>query len=132
MTTMADDSDDLETYVADYRADLIDLAFDLLAVDTTNPPGDTREIVSLLEEYLAGLPVDVVQPAPPEGAAKGVRLAVVESWPAGGVTRRRCDSYARWRHTLASAVVRPTRSARRLIPRSIFRSMTKWAGSQTQ
>ncbi len=56
-------------YVADHRADLIDLALDLLAIDTSNPPGDTREVVGFLEEYLSGLPVDVerfaVDPAKP-------------------------------------------------------------------
>ncbi|UHQ95292.1 M20 family metallopeptidase [Haloterrigena alkaliphila] len=66
---MTDDSGEFEAYVADHRADLIDLALDLLAVDTTNPPGDTREIISLLEEYLSPLPVDVerfaVDPAKP-------------------------------------------------------------------
>lgn len=67
MTT--DEPGELEAYVADHRADLIELALDLLAVDTANPPGDTREIVSLLEEYLSPLPVDVerfaVDPAKP-------------------------------------------------------------------
>ncbi|ELZ00222.1 M20 family metallopeptidase [Natrialba aegyptia] len=62
-------TDELETYVADHRADLIDLALELLAIDTANPPGDTREIVSLLEESLSQLPVDVerfaVDPAKP-------------------------------------------------------------------
>ena len=63
------ESGDLETYVDDRREDLIDLALDLLAVDTANPPGDTREIVDLLEAYLSPLPVDVerfaVDPAKP-------------------------------------------------------------------
>ncbi|RKD88615.1 succinyl-diaminopimelate desuccinylase [Halopiger aswanensis] len=69
MTTMTDNSGELEAYIADHRADLIDLTLELLAVHTTNPPGDTREIVSLLEEYLSGLPVEVerfaVDPAKP-------------------------------------------------------------------
>ncbi|SER87680.1 M20 family metallopeptidase [Natrinema salaciae] len=60
---------ELEAYVADHRADLIDLARDLLAIDTSNPPGDTREIVALLEEYLSPFPVDVervaIDPAKP-------------------------------------------------------------------
>ncbi|RKD89052.1 M20 family metallopeptidase [Halopiger aswanensis] len=80
---MTDDSSKLETYVADHREELIDLALDLLAVDTANPPGDTREIVSLLEEYLSPLPVGVdrfaVDPAKPNllvtvpGASDGTR-----------------------------------------------------------
>ncbi|WP_254762867.1 M20 family metallopeptidase [Natrinema marinum] len=56
-------------YVADHRADLLDLTLELLAIDTSNPPGDTREIVAILEEYLSELPVDVerfaVDPAKP-------------------------------------------------------------------
>ncbi|MDS0473375.1 ArgE/DapE family deacylase [Natrinema sp. 1APR25-10V2] len=56
-------------YVADHRAELVDLALDLLAIDTSNPPGDTRELVGFLEEYLSELPVDVerfaVDPAKP-------------------------------------------------------------------
>ncbi|OAQ54286.1 hypothetical protein HTG_01740 [Natrinema mahii] len=62
-------TDELEAFVADRREELVDLALDLLAIDTTNPPGDTREIVSLLEESLSPLPVDVervaVDPAKP-------------------------------------------------------------------
>ncbi|WP_276256148.1 M20 family metallopeptidase [Halomontanus rarus] len=58
-----------EEYVADHRDELTDLALDLLAVDTANPPGDTREIVDLLEEYLSPLSVDIerfaVDPAKP-------------------------------------------------------------------
>ncbi|WP_114579110.1 M20 family metallopeptidase [Saliphagus sp. LR7] len=67
MTTT--ESDKLEAYVADYREELIDLALDLLSVDTANPPGHTREIVSLLEKYLSQFPVDVerfaIDPAKP-------------------------------------------------------------------
>ncbi|PCR88954.1 M20 family metallopeptidase [Natrinema ejinorense] len=67
MTT--DDLEELEAYVADHRAALIDLTLDLLAVDTSNPPGDTGEIVALLEEYLSRFPVEVervaVDPAKP-------------------------------------------------------------------
>ncbi|PGF14119.1 acetylornithine deacetylase [Natrinema sp. CBA1119] len=63
------ESGELEAYVADRRSDLIDLALDLLSVDTANPPGDTREIAALLEEYLSQFPVDVerfaVDPAKP-------------------------------------------------------------------
>ncbi|MCU4744556.1 M20/M25/M40 family metallo-hydrolase [Halobacteria archaeon AArc-m2/3/4] len=59
----------LEEYVADHRDELIDLALDLLAVDTANPPGDTRAIVDLLEESLSSLSVDTerfaVDPAKP-------------------------------------------------------------------
>ncbi|ELY66319.1 M20 family metallopeptidase [Natrinema versiforme] len=67
MTT--DEPGELDAYVADHRADLIEFALDLLAVDTANPPGGTREIVSLLEEYLSPLPINVerfaVDPAKP-------------------------------------------------------------------
>ncbi|WP_455449478.1 M20 family metallopeptidase [Natrinema thermotolerans] len=62
-------TDELEAFVADRREELADLALDLLAIDTANPPGDTREIVSLLEEHLSQYPVDVervaVDPAKP-------------------------------------------------------------------
>jgi succinyl-diaminopimelate desuccinylase len=47
------------SYVADHRDDLVDLTLDLLSVDTSNPPGDTREIADLIEAYLDPLPVDV-------------------------------------------------------------------------
>lgn len=57
------------TYVTDHRDDLVELTLDLLSVETTNPPGDTREIVALLERYLEPYPVDVeriaVDPAKP-------------------------------------------------------------------
>jgi len=63
------ESGELEAYIADHRAELFELALDLLSVDTANPPGDTREIVALLEEYLSQFPVDVerfaVDPAKP-------------------------------------------------------------------
>ncbi|MCU4801741.1 M20/M25/M40 family metallo-hydrolase [Halobacteria archaeon HArc-gm2] len=48
---------------------LVDLALDLLAIDTSNPPGETGEIVDLIEQYLSALSVDVeritVDPAKP-------------------------------------------------------------------
>lgn len=51
------------------REDLITLTLDLLAIDTSNPPGDTREIVSEIEQFLDPLPVDAerfaVDPAKP-------------------------------------------------------------------
>ncbi|WP_436925007.1 M20 family metallopeptidase [Halosimplex amylolyticum] len=57
------------SYVTDHRADLVALTLDLLSVDTANPPGDTREIVDLIEQYLEPFPVDVerfaVDPAKP-------------------------------------------------------------------
>ncbi len=51
--TTIDEPGELDAYVADHREELIDLTLDLLAVDTANPPGDTRDIVPLLEEYLS-------------------------------------------------------------------------------
>ena len=56
-------------FVETGRSDLVDLALDLLAVDTSNPPGDTTALADLIEEYLDPLPVDVerhtVDPAKP-------------------------------------------------------------------
>jgi succinyl-diaminopimelate desuccinylase len=56
-------------YVADHREDLVDLALDLLAVETPNPPGDTRDVVDRVERYLEPYPVEVervtVDPAKP-------------------------------------------------------------------
>jgi succinyl-diaminopimelate desuccinylase len=56
-------------YVRTHREELVTLTLDLLAIDTSNPPGDTREIVSEIERFLAPLPVDVerfaVDPAKP-------------------------------------------------------------------
>ncbi len=40
------------------REELVELLLDLLAVDTANPPGDTREIVDLIESWLAPLGVE--------------------------------------------------------------------------
>jgi succinyl-diaminopimelate desuccinylase len=55
--------------VATRRENLIELALKLLSVDTSNPPGGTREIVETIEGYLDPLPVDVerfaVDPAKP-------------------------------------------------------------------
>ncbi|WP_254839761.1 M20 family metallopeptidase [Natronomonas marina] len=66
---MTTPSGDPAAYVADHRDDLVELALELLAVETANPPGETREIVSLVEEYLAPFPVEVerlaVDPAKP-------------------------------------------------------------------
>jgi len=57
------------TYVRDRREELVTLALDLLAIDTSNPPGDTRAIVTEIEGFLDPLPVDVkrfaVDPAKP-------------------------------------------------------------------
>ncbi len=52
-------SDDPTTYAEKRREALVELTLDLLALDTANPPGDTREIVSRIEAYLSTLPVDV-------------------------------------------------------------------------
>jgi succinyl-diaminopimelate desuccinylase len=46
-------------YVRAHHEDLIKLALDLLAIDTANPPGDTRKIVAEIERFLEPLPVDV-------------------------------------------------------------------------
>ncbi|MEF8886444.1 MAG: M20/M25/M40 family metallo-hydrolase [Haloarculaceae archaeon] len=43
---------DLAAYVEAHREELVDLALDLLALDTTNPPGHTGEAVALLESAL--------------------------------------------------------------------------------
>ncbi|WP_144797249.1 M20 family metallopeptidase [Halorubrum depositum] len=56
-------------YVRERREELTDLALDLLAIDTSNPPGDTREVVDAIERSLDPLPVEVerfaVDPAKP-------------------------------------------------------------------
>ncbi|MFY4816547.1 M20/M25/M40 family metallo-hydrolase, partial [Haloarcula sp. AONF1] len=46
-------------YVRANREELVSLTLDLLAVDTSNPPGDTREIVAEIERFLDPLPVAV-------------------------------------------------------------------------
>ncbi|MEF8782308.1 MAG: ArgE/DapE family deacylase [Haloarculaceae archaeon] len=57
------------SYIRDRREEVIELVLDLLSVDTSNPPGETREIVEVIEGYLEPLPVDVerfaVDPAKP-------------------------------------------------------------------
>jgi len=56
-------------YVRTHREELTALALDLLAIDTSNPPGKTREIVAEIERFLEPLPVDIerfaVDPAKP-------------------------------------------------------------------
>ncbi|WP_256392693.1 M20 family metallopeptidase [Natronoarchaeum rubrum] len=56
-------------YVREHREELVDLALDLIEIDTSNPPGDTREIVAAIERFLDPLPVEVerfaVDPAKP-------------------------------------------------------------------
>ncbi|WP_135366629.1 M20 family metallopeptidase [Halosimplex halophilum] len=56
-------------YVRAHREELLSLTLDLLAIDTSNPPGDTREIVAEIERFLEPLSVDVerfvVDPAKP-------------------------------------------------------------------
>jgi succinyl-diaminopimelate desuccinylase len=51
------------SYVESHRDDLVDLTLDLLAVDTVNPPGDTREMVEQIARYLEPHPVEVDQVA---------------------------------------------------------------------
>jgi len=45
-------------YVRAHREGLLSLTLDLLAIDTSNPPGDTREIVAEIERFLEPLSVD--------------------------------------------------------------------------
>ncbi|WP_433630031.1 M20 family metallopeptidase [Halomicrococcus sp. NG-SE-24] len=55
--------------VPEYHSELVELTLDLLSVDTSNPPGDTREIVDLIEAWLEPLDVETerfaVDPAKP-------------------------------------------------------------------
>ena len=44
-------------YVRAHREEPTDLALDPVAVDTSNPPGDTREVVGAIERFLDPLPV---------------------------------------------------------------------------
>lgn len=44
----------LSTFVAEHDEELADLALDLIAVDTQNPPGETREAIALLEAESRG------------------------------------------------------------------------------
>jgi succinyl-diaminopimelate desuccinylase len=57
------------TYVRNNRDELAELTLELLAAETVNPPGDTREIVDLIERYLDAYPVETdrlaVDPAKP-------------------------------------------------------------------
>ncbi len=46
-------------YVRAHRDKLVDLAQDLVGVDTRNPPGDTRAITETIESYLEPFPVAV-------------------------------------------------------------------------
>ncbi len=56
-------------YVDLHREELVDLTLDLLSVDTSNPPGDTRETVDVIEAWLEPLDVETelfaVDPAKP-------------------------------------------------------------------
>jgi succinyl-diaminopimelate desuccinylase len=56
-------------FVRENQEDLVDLTLDILAVDTANPPGETRELAAFIEAYLDDLPVTVdrvtVDPAKP-------------------------------------------------------------------
>ncbi|WP_225336610.1 M20 family metallopeptidase [Halomicrobium urmianum] len=55
--------------VSVHRTELVDLTLDLLSVDTSNPPGDTREAVDAIEAWLEPLAVETerfaVDPAKP-------------------------------------------------------------------
>lgn len=46
-------------YISEHRRELLDFTLELLSLDTSNPPGETREIVGLLGERLRALPVGV-------------------------------------------------------------------------
>ncbi|KAA9396695.1 M20 family peptidase [Haloarcula sp. CBA1130] len=46
-------------YVRAHREELVTLALNLLAIDTSNPPGETCEIVAEIEQFLGPLPVEV-------------------------------------------------------------------------
>ncbi|MFW6000095.1 MAG: M20 family metallopeptidase [Halorubrum sp.] len=67
--TPTTDDDAPAAYVRAHREELVSLALDLLSIDTSNPPGDTREVVAAIERYLDPLPVEVerfaVDPAKP-------------------------------------------------------------------
>ncbi|MFB6138334.1 MAG: M20 family metallopeptidase [Halobacteriaceae archaeon] len=56
-------------HVTAHREELADLALDLLALETPNPPGDTRALVDRIEGFLAPYPVETeriaVEPAKP-------------------------------------------------------------------
>jgi succinyl-diaminopimelate desuccinylase len=62
-------ADRVASYITDNREALVDRALDLIAVDTANPPGETRASVETIEQYLQPFPVDVdrvaVDPAKP-------------------------------------------------------------------
>ncbi|WP_226023822.1 M20 family metallopeptidase [Halomicrobium salinisoli] len=55
--------------VSAHRTELVDLTLELLSVDTSNPPGDTREAVDAIEAWLEPLAVETqrfaVDPAKP-------------------------------------------------------------------
>jgi Acetylornithine deacetylase/Succinyl-diaminopimelate desuccinylase and related deacylases len=50
--------DQLRAHVADHQRALLDLAGDLLAADTSNPPGRTDEAVAVVEEFLGAVGVE--------------------------------------------------------------------------
>jgi succinyl-diaminopimelate desuccinylase len=56
-------------YVRAHREELVALTLDLLAIETSNPPGDTRDIVAEIQQLLDPLSVDIdrsaVDPAKP-------------------------------------------------------------------
>jgi len=60
---------DPATYVETHQSELVALALDLLAVDTSNPPGDTTALADRIEAWLDPLAVDIerytVDPAKP-------------------------------------------------------------------
>ena len=66
--------DQLRAYVADHQSELLDVAGDLLAADTSNPPGRTDEAVTVVEEFLGAVGVETerfaVDPAKPNLLAR--------------------------------------------------------------
>jgi succinyl-diaminopimelate desuccinylase len=66
--------DRLRSYVADHQSEVLDVAGDLLAADTSNPPGRTDEAVTVVEEFLGAVGVETerfaVDPAKPNLLAR--------------------------------------------------------------
>lgn len=51
----AADTHALETWLAEHEEDLVELAMDLVGIDSQNPPGETRAVVGFIEEYVREL-----------------------------------------------------------------------------
>ena len=62
-------SDRVASYLGDHREGLVERALDLLSIETGNPPGETREVVARIEQWLKPYSVDVerfaIDPAKP-------------------------------------------------------------------